>query len=254
MFYATPPIAVLALAVILAMPVSAQVQAQTQPAPYRPAPVPQGAPPAAQAAPQPAPGAQAPAIQQIDTARQLWRDNKLLQALDALDAAQVSITHQLGQTYAPTLPPPPQGWTVEPPNAHRAEALGGGVAAFRDYRQAAGAAPPAPPPGQPAGQPPQGQGQMNARIVVDSSAVQSMQPLFGPQMPQGVPPTVRKVRINDQDAVVAFDPQRRAGEVSVILGNRLLLQVEGQNVASAEPMLAVMRQWNIPDLRRRAGM
>lgn len=246
MSYANSPIALLALALILAAPDHAQ--AQTQPAPYRPAPMPQGA------QPQAAPAAQAPAIQQIDQARQLWRDGKLLQALDALDAAQVSVTRQLGQSYAPTLPPPPPGWTVEPPNAQRAEALGGGVAAVRDYRQVAGAAPPAPQPGQPAGQPPQGQGQMNARIIVDSGAVQSMQPLFAPQMPQGVPPTVRKVRVNDQDAVVAYDPQRRAGEVSVLVGNRLLLQVEGQNVASAEPMLAVMRQWNIADLRRRAGL
>jgi hypothetical protein len=184
-----------------------------------------------------------PAIQHIDAARQWWRENKLLQALDELDSAQVSITRQLGQAYAPTLPPPPPGWTVDPPNPQRQETMGGGVAAMRDYRQTSG---------QPA--PAQGQGQMNARIVVDSLAVDSMKPLFAPQLPQGVPATVRKVRINDNDAVVALDPQRRAGEVSVILGNRLLLQIEGLNVASAEPMLAAMRQWNTAELRRRAGL
>lgn len=250
---AMPLAPLLALALILALP----AQAQTPPPapPYRPAPMPQGAPPPApqqapQAAPQTVPAAQPVAIAHIDRARQLWRDGKLLQILDELDAAHTSVTRQLGQAYAPSLPPPPPGWSVDPPNPQRAEAMGGGVAAVRDYRQAADAAPAASPPGQPA----QNQGQMNARVIVDSGAVQAMQPLFGQQMPQGVPATVRKIRINDQDAVVAFDPQRRAGEVSIIVGNRLLLQVEGQNVASAEPMLAVMRQWNIADLRRRAGL
>ena len=237
-----PPILMLALALIVALP--AQAQTPPQPAPYRPAPVPQAAP-----APKPASTPAPIALVHIDKARQLWRDNRLLQALDELDAAAVSVARQLGQAYAPTLPPAPPGWAIAPADPERAASLGSDIAAVRDYRQTAGA-PPAAPPGAAAG----GPGQMNARIIVDSSAVQAIQPLFGPQMPQGVAPTVRKLSINNQDAVVAYDPQRRAGEVSMIVGNRLLIQVEGQNVSSAEPMLAVMRQWNTAALRRIAGL
>lgn len=228
-----------ALALILALPVGAQTPPQSPATQYQPAPVPSGAPPPAPQSAQPAP--QPVALAHIDAARQLWRDGKLLRALDEIDAAAVSIARQLGQAYAPTLPPAPKGWAVEPQDPQRVAALGAGIAALREYRQTAGVAPQAAP------------GRMIARIVVDSDTVQSMQPLFGPQLPAGVPPTVRKVKINNQDAVVAYDPQRRAGEVSMIVGSRLLLQVEGQNMANAEPMLAMMRQWNIAELRRIAG-
>ncbi|MGQ0675934.1 MAG: hypothetical protein ACT4N4_07610 [Rhodospirillales bacterium] len=232
-----PRFLIAAFALVVALPAGAQTP-QLPSAQYRPAPVPQGAP-----APQAAqPAAQPVALAYIDAARQYWRDGKLLRALDELDAASVSIARQLGQVYAPPLPPAPRGRAVEPQDPQRVAALGASVATLREYRQTAGAAPQAAP------------GQMNARIVIDSDAVQSMQPLFAPQLPAGVPATVRKVKINNQDAVVAYDPQRRAGEVSVIVVGRLLLQVEGQNVASAEPMLAVMRQWNIAELRRAAGL
>lgn len=227
-----PRTMILALALAVALPAAAQT-----PPPYRSAPVPQGAP---APAPQAAPAAGPPAIVFIDKGRQLWRENRLLQALDELDAASVAIARQLGQAYAPTLPPAPQGWTVVPADPQRVQGLGSAVAAIREYRQA-GAAPPAP-------------GQMNARIVIDRGAVEAMQPLFAPQLPQGVAPTVSKARINNQDVVVAYDPQRKAGEVSMLVGNRLLLQVEGLNVANAELMLAVMRQWNTAELRRIAGL
>jgi hypothetical protein len=241
-----PRISILLTALLLAWPAAAQ----TPPQPYRPAPIPQGAPsapPVASPAAPAAPAAGQPAIAFIDKARQLWRENRLLQAMDELDAATVSIARQLGQAYAPSLPPAPQGWSVAPADPQRLAALGSGVATVREYR----------PAGAPAAQPgAQGAGpaQMVARIVIDRGAIEAMQPLFAPQLPQGVAPTVRKTRINDQDAVVAYDPQRKAGEVSMLVGNRLLLQVEGLDVANAEPMLAVMRQWNTAELRRVAGL
>ena len=81
-----------------------------------------------------------------------------------------------------------------------------------------------------------------------------MAPLFGPTLPQGTPQTVRKMKIGTEDALVAYDPQIRGGEVSVLVGGRILVQVEGQNVQNAEPMIAAMRGWNLAALRELAGM
>lgn len=216
--------------------------AQQQPQP--PAP-PQAPKPPAPAQPQakakpPAPTVATPATagttRHIDTARQLYQAGKLLQSADELSAAIDAIYDQLGQRYAVTLPGAPQGWTVEPPDPQRLALMGGSPPAARDYRQT------------------NGQGRMNARIVMDSDAARSMAPLFGPQLPQGVPQTVRRIKIGEQDAVVAYDPQQRGGEVSVLVGNRILLQVEGINVQSADPMIATMRNWNIAELKRLAGL
>ena len=237
---------VLCLALLLGHAAEAQYQQ-----PPAPPPPPQQQPrPPAQAQPKPPPAppqakpAAAGALPRIDAARKLYQSGKLLQSAEELSAAIDSIYGQLSRRYAATLPAAPQGWTAEAPDPQRLALMGGAAPAARDYRQAGGQ------PGAPA----QGQPRMNARIVLDSDAVKSMAPLFGPQLPQGVPQTVKRVRIGDQDAVVAYDPQQRGGEVSVLVGNRILLQVEGMGVAGAEPMIATMRNWNIGELKRLAGL
>lgn len=217
----------------------AEAQQPQPPAPPQAPKPPAAAQPQSKAKP-PAPTVGTPATasttRRIDTARQLYQSGKLLQSADELSAAIDAIYEQLGQRYAVTLPGAPQGWTVEPPDPQRLALMGGSPPAARDYRQT------------------NGQGRMNARIVMDSDAARSMAPLFGPQLPQGVPPTVRRIRIGDYDAVVAYDQQQRGGEVSVLLGNRILLQVEGIGVQNAEPMIATMRNWNIAELKRLAGL
>lgn len=236
----------LALSLLLALPAAAQNALPTLPGqpPAQQSP-PQGAqpqplpPPKPQAAPQTPsapPIAPTDAIARIDAARGLYRSNRLLQAADELDAAIDAIYRQLGQAYAPTLPLAPQGWSVEKPDPNRLALLGGSVTAARDYRQN------------------NGEGRMNARIVLDSEAVRQMQPLFANPPPVGLPQTVRRVRVGDGEAVVAYDPKQRGGEVSMLVGNRILIQIEGQNVPSADPMLAVIREWNIAQLRKIAGL
>lgn len=234
------------LATLLATPVAL---AQTTPPPPRPAPPPQGQAPAPA---QPRAPAQAPAAQdqanagpRIDRAKQLYQQGKLLQAADELDAAIDAINSQLGRRYGQTLPPAPAGWVVDQPDPQRLALMGGGMAAIREYKPAV------PPAGAtPSPQP----SRMNARIVLDGTAVQAMAPLFGPTLPQGTPQTVRKVKIGNEDAIVAYDPQIRAGEVSVLVGGRILVQVEGQNVQNADPMIATMRGWNLAELRKLAGL
>jgi len=236
----------ISLAVLALMTVAPVAFAQTPPPP-RPAP------PPAQAQPRPpaqAPQGQTPADQanagpRIDRAKQLYQQGKLLQAADELDAALDAINSQLGQRYGQTLPPAPAGWAVDQPDPQRLALMGGGSAAIREYK------PLVPPAGAtPSPQP----SRMNARIVIDGGTVQAMAPLFGPALPQGTPQTVRKMKIGNEDALVAYDPQIRAGEVSVLVGGRILVQVEGQNVQNADPMIAAMRGWNLAELRKLAGL
>lgn len=261
--FSAPACAALAVAALIAAPAAVSVAwAQTQP----PAPAPTPAPAARPAAPKPAaaaPAAPAPqtnatAQQRIDAARQLYQQGKLLQAADELGAAIDAITSQLGQRYGQTLPPAPQGWVIDQPDPQRLALMGGGMAAIREYKPVvppATALPNAPQAGQPnaAGQP-SAIPRMNARIVLDGDAVRAMAPLFGPAMPQGTPPTVRKIKIGQDDAVVAYDPNLRAGEVSLLVGGRILLQVEGQGVQSADPMIQTMQRWNTAELKKLAGM
>lgn len=218
------------LAAVLAALIAAPAAlAQTPPPPPRPAP----------------PQDQSNAGPRIDRAKQLYQQGKLLQAADELDAAIDAINSQLGRRYGQTLPPAPAGWAIDQPDPQRLALMGGGMAAIREYKPAV------PPPGAtPAPQP----SRMNARIVLDGDAVQAMAPLFGPSLPQGTPQTVRRMKIGNEEALVAYDPQIRAGEVSVLVGGRVLVQVEGQNVQNAEPMIATMRGWNLAELRKLAGL
>ena len=244
-------ISLVVLATLIAAPM-AVAQTPPPPAPPPPAARPAPPPPPAQAQPRPPAPAPAGATQdqanagpRIDRAKQLYQQGKLLQAADELDAAIDAINSQLGRRYGQTLPPAPAGWVVDQPDPQRLALMGGGMAAIREYKPAV------PPAGAtPSPQP----SRMNARIVLDGTAVQAMAPLFGPTLPQGTPQTVRKVKIGNEDAIVAYDPQIRAGEVSVLVGGRILVQVEGQNVQNADPMIATMRGWNLAELRKLAGL
>jgi len=231
-------IALLALlfAPVLAGPsLAPPARAQTQPPPA----------PQARPAPAPAPKDQTNAAPRIDAARQLYQQGRLLQSADELEAALAAIQSQLGKRYGQTLPAAPAGWVVDPPDPQRLALMGGGSAAIREYK-------PAVPPA--AAQPNQPPTRMSARIVLQGAAVLAMAPLFGPSLPPGTPPTVRRIKIGNEDALVAYDPSLRAGEVSVLVGRRILLQVEGLNVANADPMIAAMRNWNIAELRKLAGL
>jgi hypothetical protein len=228
-------------ALLLAVP----ALAQTQPPPAPPPPAPRAQPQQPQG--QPA-ARRAEAVQRMDAAKQMYQNGKYLQSADELQAAIATIYSQLGKTYGQTLPPAPQGWVIDQPDPQRLALMGAGMAAVREYRPAA------PPPAPQAGQQGQLPTRMNARIVLDGDAVRAMAPLFQPQLPPGTPPTVRKIRIGQNDAVVAYDPQLRAGEVSVLVGGRILLQVEGTGVANADPMIATMQGWNVPELKKLAGL
>jgi hypothetical protein len=196
--------------------------------------------------PAPRPQVQQPgAAQRMDAAKQMYQQGKLLQSADELQAAVATIYSQLGKTYGQTLPPAPQGWAVDQPDPQRLALMGAGMASIREYK------PVVPPPAAQPNQPPP---RMNARIVLDGDAVRAMAPLLAAQLPQGTPPTVRKIRIGPNDAVVAYDPQLRAGEVSMLVGGRILIQVEGVGVASADPMIAAMQGWNVAELKKLAGL
>jgi hypothetical protein len=225
-----PRLAVFAAAALLALPAFAQTQPQAQPKPQ--------AQPRTQAQ-------QSGALPRIDAAKQMYQAGKLLQSADELQAAVATIYSQLGKTYGQTLPPAPAGWVIDQPDPQRLALMGGGMAAVRDFKPAV-----PPPSAQPGAQQPR----MNARIVLDGDAVRAMAPLFGPALPPGTPPTVRKVRIGADDALVAYDPNLRAGEVSVLVGGRILLQVEGQGVANPDAMIAAMQGWKIAELKKLAGM
>ncbi|MCC6469955.1 MAG: hypothetical protein IT563_16650 [Alphaproteobacteria bacterium] len=243
----SPRIPAVLAALLLALP----VVAQTPPPPPRPA---APAQPKPSAPPAPAPAASA--APRIDAAKQLYQQGKLLQSADELQAAVTAIYSQLGKTYGQTLPPAPAGWVIDQPDPQRLALMGGDASGMREYKPNVpppAAQPQAMAPGQP-GQPPAGPPRMNARIVLDGEAIRAMTPLFGPTLPPGTPPTVRKVRIGAEDALVAYDPNMRAGEVSILVGGRILLQVEGEGVANADPMIQTMQAWKVADLKRLAGL
>jgi len=190
-------------------------------------------------------------VQRIDAARQLHQQGKLLQSADELQAAIATIYSQLGRTYGATLPPAPPGWVVDQPDPQRLALMGAGMASIREYKPLVPPAQAQPQPGQQGPMPTR----MNARIVLDGEAVGAMAPLIAPgPLPQGTPQTVRKVKLAGGDALVAYDPQMRAGEVSMLVGGRILLQVEGTGVPNADPMIATMQSWNIAELKKLAGV
>jgi hypothetical protein len=51
-----------------------------------------------------------------------------------------------------------------------------------------------------------------------------------------------------------FDSTAKTGEISMVLGGRVLLEIEGDNISSADLLLEAAKSWNIVKIKSLAGL
>jgi hypothetical protein len=162
----------------------------------------------------------------MDAARTAHAKGDLARAAMELEAALVELHGRLGRQLTEFLPPVPAGWQAEAAETQSLAGSGGGMAVTRAYGR--------------------DESTLNAALILDSPAVAAAAAQF-----EGAPqPNVAKVKVGAEDALLRWDAEGRNGEVLMVLGKRILLQIEGDNIASADLLNDAARGWNLAGIRK----
>lgn len=162
----------------------------------------------------------------LDAARAAHARGDLARAATELEAAVAELQGRLGKVLGEFLPPPPPGWQAEAVETQSLAGSGGGLAVTRAYGR--------------------DDSTLNISLIIDSPAV----PAAVAQLAASPQPNARKVKVGTEDATLRWDPQGRNGEVLMVLGPRVLLQIEGDSLANSEILSDVAKGWNLGGIRK----
>jgi hypothetical protein len=162
----------------------------------------------------------------LEAARSAHARGDLARAALELEAALTELHARLGKQLGEFLPSPPSGWQAEPAETQSLAGSGGGLAVTRAYGR--------------------DDGTINASVIIDSPAVSAAVSQLA-AFPQ---PNSRQVKVGGEDAVMRWDTQGRNGEVLMVLGPRILLQIQGDNLPSSDVLGEIAKGWNLAGIRK----
>jgi hypothetical protein len=184
-----------------------------------------------------APAGADPVLDQIEQAKQYYGKSDYSAAVTELQFAINEIQSKLNELYAQTFPAPPQGWTAAPPQVEAGSALlGGGSTLSRSYS------------------PEEGEGSIQAQLMVDNPMIQGLAAVFNNAALMSADPNVKRVRIGRESALLRWDEESKAGEITLVLGGRILAKLDGQGLASPEPLAEMMKAWDLDKLKKLGGI
>jgi hypothetical protein len=162
----------------------------------------------------------------LDTARAAHAKGDLARAVTELEAAVAELQGRLGKILGEFLPPPPAGWQAEAVETHSLAGSGGGLAVTRAYGR--------------------DDSTLNISLIIDSPAVSAA----ASQLAASALPNTRKVKIGAEEASLRWDARGRNGDVLMVLGPRVLLQIEGDNLTNSEILSDTATGWNLGGIRK----
>ena len=162
----------------------------------------------------------------LEAARAAHAKGDLARAAVELEAAVAELHSRLGKSLAEYMPAPLAGWQAEAVETQSLATTGGGIAVTRAYAR--------------------DDSSLNAALIIDSPAVAAATGQFAAE-PQ---PNVRKIKLSGEDALLRWDATGRTGEVILVLGGRVLLQIEGDSLANSEVLLDAARGWNLGGIKK----
>lgn len=173
-------------------------------------------------------------VVQMDTARNAFQKNDLPRTAQALEAALAEVQQRLGNAFAETMPPALAGWEADPAEFQGLGQVGGGLSVTRAYGK--------------------GESTLNASLFLDSPAVEAAAALLSNPAATAALPNTRHIKVGGEDALLRFDSSTRSGEITMVLGSRVLLEVAGDNVERGEVLAEAAKGWNVARIRTLAGL
>lgn len=153
----------------------------------------------------------------INEAVTQYNEGKFAEAAGNLDYAAQMIRQKRGGNLQKFLPRALDGWQAEEAKSESVAAamFGGGLTAERRYTR--------------------NQDAVTVKIITDSPMLQSMMMLF--QNPMLATADGGKIsKIKDEKAIIKYHSSDKTGEITIVVANRFLIQIDGDGVTEEEMM------------------
>lgn len=162
----------------------------------------------------------------LDNARAAYQKGDLARAAREIEAALTQLHERLGKSFAEALPNLGGQWKAESVETESLGEIGGGLSVSRAFTR--------------------GDASLNASLLLDSPEVASVQAMLTGNPAQV---NVKKVKVGGEDALLRFDAATGTGEITMVVGGRVVLEVQGDNINNADPLLEAAGGWNLAKIK-----
>ena len=164
----------------------------------------------------------------LDGAKALYQKGEIAKSTHELEAVLMELQDRLGRSLEALMPAPLPGWHSDEAEYEALLNSGGGLSVSRAYAK--------------------GDASLNASIILDNPAVDAA------LEPQPAQQSVKKIKVGNDDAVLRWDAASHSGDLTLVLGRRVLVQIEGEELASSDPLTDLAKALDLAALRRVTGV
>ncbi|MGE4279790.1 MAG: hypothetical protein AB7G62_09410 [Magnetospirillum sp.] len=168
--------------------------------------------------------------QRLDAAKAAYGKGDAVKAAKETEAALRQIQDRLGKMFAEVMPPLGSKWTGDPVEVESLGEIGGGLSVSRAFIH--------------------DDSSINVTLLLDSPEAASIQAQLDVTQAQ---PNVKKIKAAGEDALLRFDSATGTGEVTMVVAGRVVLEVQGDNINAAEPLVEAANGWNIAKIKTLLG-
>ncbi len=184
-----------------------------------------------------APSAADEIVDLIDTGKAYYADGNLSRALNELEFALNELRTKFSNQFMATLPEPPALWSAEKPALESGAVLfGAGLMVTRRYQEQ------------------KGSGRITAELMVDSPMVQAFSAVFSSPIMIANDPGLERIRLGEMSALLKWNADRGAGDLSLAFGGRVLVKLIGQDLDDEAVLIDLMKAWDLDAVRKVAGL
>ncbi len=173
-------------------------------------------------------------LEQIDAAVGYYEEGDLQGAISELQFAIEAIRAQTGDLFAATFPDPPAGWSADEVESTAGIPGLSGQVLGREY------------------QGPDGE-TVRAELMIDNPMMQAFAMLLQNPAMLSTQPDAERVRVHRHNALLTW-PEDGTGELTLIVGGRAMLRLDGSGLASKDTLVGMMEGWDVDRLEEVAGL
>lgn len=159
-------------------------------------------------------------LEAINEAAEAYKEKDFTEAVEGLDYAKQLIQQLRSDKILKFLPEPFSGWESKSGKSQNMGILGGMAGVQREYWQ----------PGKGS----TGRKRITISIMGESPIMQGMMAVFNPMYATASGGRLQKIKRNK--AVVKYDPERRSGDISVLVKKRFIVSIKGTSVDEKDMM------------------
>lgn len=183
-------------------------------------------------------------IEQINQGLDLYQSKEYGAAITELEFAISDLRKLISEGIAATFPDAPAGWSALPVDTSSDSGGGGAAALFggsmgttleRQYTQD------------------DGNGSLTATLTIDNPMIQGMAALFNNPAMLAAQPNVERIRIGRETGMLKWESDAARAEATLMLDGRIMMQVVGENLESADVAADLLKAWDIKTVREQSA-